>query len=97
MQFNAIQIAQIIEGVVEGNDAVQVNSFGKIEEAKEDQISFLANPRYEDFLYSTNAGIIIINKNQVLKHPINNTIIRVDDAYTAFATLLDLQFFLVQR
>jgi len=89
MQFNAIQIAQIIEGVVEGNDAVQVNSFGKIEEAKEDQISFLANPKYEEFLYSTNAGIIIINKNQVLKHPIKNTIIRVDDAYTAFATLLD--------
>ena len=89
MQFNAIQIAQIIEGVVEGNDAVQVNSFGKIEEAKEDQISFLANPKYEEFLYSTNAGIIIINNNQVLKQPIKNTIIRVDDAYTAFATLLD--------
>ena len=53
MQFSAAQIAQIIGGSVEGDAGVMVGSFGKIEEAKEGQLAFLANPKYEDFLYST--------------------------------------------
>src|SRR5215510_14030060 len=88
MTFPASQIALIINGRIEGDPAVTVNSFGKIEEAKEGQLSFLANPKYEDYLYSTKASVIIINEALELKQPVSTTLIRVPDAYTAFATLL---------
>jgi UDP-3-O-[3-hydroxymyristoyl] glucosamine N-acyltransferase len=88
MQFPASQIALIVNGKVEGDANVAVASFGKIEEAKEDQLAFFANPKYEEFLYSTKASIIIINDDYELKQPINATLIRVPDAYSAFATLL---------
>lgn len=88
LQFSAQQIALIIQGKVEGDAAVLVNQFGKIEEAKKGEISFLANPKYEDYLYQTNASIVIINESLVLKKNIDATLIRVPDAYAAFATLL---------
>jgi UDP-3-O-[3-hydroxymyristoyl] glucosamine N-acyltransferase len=88
MQFTAAQIAMIINGKVEGDPNAAVGSFGKIEEAKAGQLAFLANPKYEDFLYSTEATIIIISATQELKEPVKGTLIRVEDAYTAFATLL---------
>lgn len=88
MQFAAAQIAILINGKVEGDPAASVSSFGKIEEAREGQLAFLANPKYEDYLYSTQASIIIINESQPLKQPLKATLIRVPDAYTAFATLL---------
>jgi UDP-3-O-[3-hydroxymyristoyl] glucosamine N-acyltransferase len=88
MQFTAAQIAMIINGKVEGDPQTAVASFGKIEEAREGQLAFLANPKYEEHLYTTNASIIIINQNQELKQPISAALIRVPDAYTAFATLL---------
>ena len=88
MQFTAAQIAMIINGKVEGDPQTAVASFGKIEEAREGQLAFLANPKYEEHLYTTNASIIIINENQELKQPISAALIRVPDAYTAFATLL---------
>src|SRR5450631_3580733 len=89
MQFSAAQIAMMINGKVEGNSTAIVASFGKIEEAISGKLTFLANPKYEEHLYSTLASIIIINETQELKHPIPATLIRVSDAYTAFATLLD--------
>ena len=89
MQFTAAQIAMMINGKVEGNADVAVASFGKIEEAQKGQLSFLANPKYEEFLYSTAASIIIINETQELKQQIDATLIKVPDAYTAFASLLD--------
>lgn len=89
MQFSAAQIAMMINGKIEGNADITVASFGKIEEAVSGQLSFLANPKYEEYLYSTNASIIIINNTQELKQSISATLIRVPDAYTAFATLLD--------
>lgn len=89
MQFSAAQIAHIVSGKVEGNANSAVSSFGKIEEAKSDQLAFLANPKYEDFLYSTHASIVIVNESLELKQPITPTLIRVPDAYSAFATLLD--------
>ncbi|MBC7535879.1 MAG: UDP-3-O-(3-hydroxymyristoyl)glucosamine N-acyltransferase [Ferruginibacter sp.] len=89
MQFSAAQIAVIISGTLEGAAEATVNSFGKIEEAKSGQLAFLANPKYEDFLYSTKASIIIINQSLQLKQPIAATLIRVPDAYSAFAILLD--------
>ncbi len=88
MTFPAAQIALIVNGNVEGDAAIAVNSFGKIEDAVEGQLTFFANPKYEEFLYSTNASIIIINEDYVLKQPVHATIIRVPDAYSAFATLL---------
>ena len=88
LEFSAQQIAIMIQGQVEGDASVTVRNFGKIEEATAGQLSFLANPKYEEFLYSTAASIIIINEKQTLKQKINATLIRVPDAYAAFATLL---------
>ena len=88
MQFTAAQIATIINGQIEGEASVTVESFGKIEEAKPGQLTFLANPKYEDFLYTTQASLIIINESLVLKQPLPATLLRVPDAYSAFATLL---------
>ncbi len=64
-------------------------SFGKIEEAKPGQLAFLANPKYEEYLYTTQASVIIINNSLELKQPVSAALIRVADAYTAFATLLN--------
>lgn len=88
MEFSAAQIALIISGQVEGNADISVASFGKIEEAQAGQLSFLANPKYEDYLYSTNASVIIVNDALQLRQPVSATLIRVPDAYSAFATLL---------
>ena len=88
MQFTAAQIALLINGKLEGNADASVGSFGKIEEASEGQLSFLANPKYEEYLYTTKASVVIINESLELKQPVTSTIIRAKDAYTAFATLL---------
>src|ERR1700741_3749532 len=88
MNFPAAQIAFLINGKIEGDPNVVVNSFGKIEEAKEQQLTFFANPKYEDFLYTTRASIVILNENYELKQPVKATLIRVPDAYSAFAILL---------
>jgi len=88
MTFTAAQIALLINGKIEGDATAEVGSFGKIEEAGKGQLSFLANPKYEDHLYNTGASVIIINENLSLKKQINATLIRVPDAYSAFATLL---------
>jgi UDP-3-O-[3-hydroxymyristoyl] glucosamine N-acyltransferase len=88
MQFSADQIASIIQGKVEGDANVVVSSFAKIEEANAGQLSFLANPKYEDYLYTSGASLIIVNDAQELKSPVSATLIRVPDAYSAFARLL---------
>ena len=88
MLFTAAQIAILLNGKIEGNAEATVSSFGKIEEAAEGQLTFLANPKYEEFLYTTNASIAIINESYELREAINPTLIRVQDAYTAFALLL---------
>ncbi len=89
MQFSAAQIAGIIGGTTEGDAERKVSSFGRIEEAKSGQLAFLANPKYEEHLYSTKADIIIVNNTLELKEPVKATLLRVPDAYSAFATLLD--------
>src|SRR5262245_34565575 len=88
MQFSAAQIAALINGKIEGDANASVGSFGKIEEAQNGQLAFLANPKYEEYLYNTKASVIIINEALELKQPVTATLIRVPDAYTAFATLL---------
>ncbi len=88
MNFPAAQISLLINGKIEGDPNVLVNSFGKIEEAKEQQLTFFANPKYEEFLYSTKASVVIVNEAYELKQPVQATLIRVPDAYSAFAMLL---------
>ncbi len=89
MQFSALQIATIINGKIEGDPNAVVASFGKIEEAQKGQLAFLANLKYEEYLYTTKASIIIISDTQEVKQNIDATLIRVQDAYSAFATILD--------
>ena len=88
MEFTAKQIAELINGTIEGDPEVAVSSFGKLEEATEGQLAFLANPKYEEFLYSTNASIIIINTSLEVEKKLNATLIRVPDAYSSFAVIL---------
>ncbi|MCY7423255.1 MAG: UDP-3-O-(3-hydroxymyristoyl)glucosamine N-acyltransferase [Chitinophagaceae bacterium] len=89
MTFSATQIAVLISGNIEGDASASVGGFGRIEDAQHGQLSFLANPRYEEFLYQTNASIVIISDKLELKQPVTPTLIRVGDPYSAFATLLN--------
>ena len=97
MNFPATQIAFLINGKIEGDPNIDVNSFGKIEEAKEKQLTFFANPKYEEFLYSTEASVIILNETYELKQPVKATLIRVPDPYSAFALLLSKYQEIVQQ
>jgi UDP-3-O-[3-hydroxymyristoyl] glucosamine N-acyltransferase len=97
MQFSATQIAALINGKIEGDASVCVTAFGKIEEAGPGQLTFLANPKYEEFLYTTAASLVIIGEHFELKQPINATLIRVADPYTAFATLLNFYEQMINR
>ena len=97
MQFPASQIALLVNGKVEGNPDTSVDSFGKIEDAKEGQLTFFSNPKYEEYIYKTNASVVLINEIFELKHPVAATLIRVPDAYTAFATLLTKYQEIVQQ
>lgn len=88
MQFTAAQIAMLVQGTIEGDPSATVDSFGKIEEARSGQLAFLANPKYEEFLYTTGASVILLNESQPLRESLPATVIRVKDAYSAFAALL---------
>lgn len=89
MQFSALQIATILNGTIEGNPEKKVRTISKIEEATEDSLSFIANPKYEEYLYQTQAGILIISESLELAKPVDATLIRVKDAYGSFALLLE--------
>jgi UDP-3-O-[3-hydroxymyristoyl] glucosamine N-acyltransferase len=89
MQFTAQQIASLLNGTVEGDPSVAVNQLAKIEEATQGTLSFLANPKYEPFLYTTNASIVIVNNDQVLADVVKATLIRVENAYSSFSVLLE--------
>jgi UDP-3-O-[3-hydroxymyristoyl] glucosamine N-acyltransferase len=89
MEFKAKQIAEILNGTVDGNSEVVVDKLAKIEEGESGSISFLANPKYTHFIYDSKASIIIVNKTFKADKKINATLIRVDDAYAAFAQLLE--------
>ena len=88
MNFSATQIAQLINGKIEGDPNASINTFGKIEEARQGELAFLSNPKYEEFLYTTNASIVVVNESYNLKQPVSQTLIRVKDAYSAFAFIL---------
>jgi len=90
MEFKASIIADFLQGTVEGNPDATVSTFAKIEEGHLGTLSFLANPKYEKYLYETASSVVIVNNTQKLEHPVTCTLIRVDDAYRAFASLLEL-------
>jgi len=90
MQFTAQQLALMLNGTVEGDPSVSVSQLAKIEEAKSGSLSFLANPKYEQYLYTTEASIVIVNNDQVLSEPVEATLIRVENAYGAISVLLEM-------
>ena len=90
MEFTAKQIAEFINGHVEGDENATVNTFAKIEEGKKGAISFLSNPKYTHFLYDTQSSVVLVNKDVVLEHPVQATLIRVDNAYECVARLLQM-------
>ncbi len=89
MKISIAQVAQLLGGITEGIDSNEVWSVGKIEEASEGQISFLSNPKYEEFIYTTNATAVIVNKTFSPIKEYKTTLIKVEDAYTAFTMLLE--------
>ncbi len=89
MKFTAEQIAGILEGVVEGNPQVEVSKLSKIEEGEEGALTFLANPKYTHYIYSTKASIAIVNNTFIPEQDLNCTLIKVEDAYKAFSKLLE--------
>lgn len=89
MKFTAIQIAEILDGEIFGNKNVEVFSLSKIEEGEDGSLTFLSNPKYTPYIYSTKASIVIVNKDFVPEKEIETTLIKVEDAYQAFSTLLE--------
>lgn len=89
MKFTAQQIAEILEGDVVGNAEVEVSKLSKIEEGQEGTLTFLANPKYTPYIYSTKASIAIVNKTFNPEYDIETTLIKVDDAYAAFSKVLE--------
>ncbi len=90
MDFKVTEIAKFLNGEIIGDENVSVSNVSKIEDGKPGTLAFLANLKYENFLYSTLASVVLVNKNFTPKQNVSATLIKVDDAYQAFASLLDL-------
>lgn len=90
MEFSAQQIADILKGSVEGDPQVKVTNFSKIEEGKPGTLTFLANPKYEHYIYHTKASIVLVNHTFTPAEPVNATLVKVENAYTALAVLLKM-------
>jgi len=90
MVFTAKQIAEFLDGKVIGNNNAEVTSISKIEEGRKGSLSFIANIKYENYLYTTQSSIVLVNNSLEIKKEVATTIIKVDDAYKSFASLLDL-------
>ena len=90
MEFTALQISGVLNGQIEGNPDVKISKLSKIEQGEPGSVSFLANPLYTQYLYTTSASIVIINRDFVLTSPVSATLIRVENAGNAFAKLLEM-------
>ena len=90
MEFTAKQIAEFVQGRVEGDENATVNTFAKIEEGVPGAISFLSNPKYTHYIYETKSSIVLINEDVVLDGTVGATLIRVKNAYECVAKLLQL-------
>ncbi|HLT33071.1 MAG TPA: UDP-3-O-(3-hydroxymyristoyl)glucosamine N-acyltransferase [Aquaticitalea sp.] len=89
MKFTATQIAGILEGDIIGNPDVEVSKLAKIEEGTEGSLTFLANPKYKSYIYSTKASITIVNRSFEAENALSTTLIKVEDAYKSFSKLLE--------
>jgi len=89
VKFTAQQIADILEGDIVGDANIKVSKLAKIEEGVEGSLTFLANPKYTSFIYSTQASITIVNKTFEPEEPITTTLVKVEDAYKSFSKLLE--------
>ncbi|MDT8414205.1 MAG: UDP-3-O-(3-hydroxymyristoyl)glucosamine N-acyltransferase [Flavobacteriaceae bacterium] len=89
MKFTAAQIAGILDGDIEGNPDIEVSKLSKIEDGIAGSLTFLANPKYTQFIYSTEASVTIVDKNFIPEEPLKTTLIKVDDAYKSFSKLLE--------
>ncbi|WP_452600192.1 UDP-3-O-(3-hydroxymyristoyl)glucosamine N-acyltransferase, partial [Pontimicrobium sp. MEBiC01747] len=89
MKFKAEQIAGILEGDVVGNSQIEVSKLSKIEEGEEGALTFLANPKYTPYVYTTQASIVIVNKDFIPEQELTATLIKVEDAYQSFSKLLE--------
>ncbi len=92
MEFSAQQIAQLLSGTIEGNETVTVKNLSKIEEGQPNTLSFLSNPKYNNYIYTTDASIVIVNASLKLDKPVKPTctLIRVANAYESFAKILEM-------
>jgi len=90
MEFTAKSIAEFLEGTVEGNPETIVNNISKIEDGRPKTLSFLANPKYTPYIYTTKSSVVLVNNDFKAEKEINTTLIRVKDAYQGFASLLNL-------
>ncbi len=89
MEFTVRQIATLLNGDVQGNELVSINQLAKIEEGQPGSISFLANQKYEPFLYTTHASAVIVDRTFSPKEPVSTTLILVENSYSAFTQLLE--------
>ncbi len=89
MKFTAKQIAEVLNGEIVGDSTVVVDKLSKIEEGTQGSLTFLSNPKYTNYLYTTNASIVIIGKDFEPEKAVFSTLIKVEDAYQSFAKLLD--------
>ncbi|MGY6647865.1 UDP-3-O-(3-hydroxymyristoyl)glucosamine N-acyltransferase [Wenyingzhuangia sp. IMCC45574] len=89
MEFKATQIAEILGGEIVGDEAATVSTLSKIEEGEKGSMTFLSNPKYTNFIYTTNASIVIVNKDFEPAKEISATLIKVNDAYQAFTQVLE--------
>ena len=90
MEFTAQQIADFLGGEIQGNPTVKVSDFSKIEEGRPGTLSFLSNPKYSQYIYDSQASVILVNKSFEPEKEIQATLIRVDDAYKSLAILLSI-------
>ena len=90
MEFTAKQIADMINGRVEGNPDAKINTVAKIEEGQEGAISFLSNPKYTPYIYETKSSVVLVNEDLELTQSVSCTLIRVKNAYESVAKLLQL-------
>ncbi len=90
MELTAAQLAALVNGQVEGDENVKVSTFAKIEEGHPGALSFLANPKYTHFIYSTESSVVLVRKDFVAEEPVKATLVRVDDPYATVAHLLDM-------
>ncbi len=90
MEFTAKAIADFLKGEIAGDPDIKVNTIAKIEEGQKGALSFLANPKYEHYIYETESSIVLVNHDFVPTSPVKATLIKVNNAYESFASLLSL-------